>query len=241
MTKLWQSSNMRSFIELRGRDFEFTHSVHLRDARLMHGPAYSLAVTHSYESSFPPSQAPDQTPCRQCLPPLVGWYFRAHGRASGSLRVSRCRYLHWRRDYPRKRRRFLRLASDDSRRRRLPNTLNGFRSGFAYAGGNHFYGLVGSRARPRFRYAGGANVDFTTSYPNRLQQFTLNLTPNGQSPDASGHFASYAVNAMSMGTTLLKNTDGGPISPASARLSPQSAARRRRNHRGARRNFLDFR
>ncbi len=50
-------------------------------------------------------------------------------------------------------------------------------------------------------------MDFTTSYPNRLQQFTLNLTPVG-SPDASGHFASYAVNATNVGTTLLKNADG---------------------------------
>ncbi|HTQ31006.1 MAG TPA: hypothetical protein VMI53_07335, partial [Opitutaceae bacterium] len=49
------------------------------------------------------------------------------------------------------------------------NALNGFGSGFAYAGGNTFYGLA-DRGPNKVAYAGGTAVDNTTSYPNRYQQ-----------------------------------------------------------------------
>jgi hypothetical protein len=81
------------------------------------------------------------------------------------------------------------------------NALNGFGSGLAYAGNGVFYGLA-DRGPNKVVY--NANVDNTTSYPNRYQQFNISLTPVG-SPDGNGHFASYSVNATNIGTTLLKN------------------------------------
>jgi phospholipase C len=86
------------------------------------------------------------------------------------------------------------------------NALNGFGSGLAYAGGNIFYALS-DRGPNKVAYSGGAAVDNTTSFANRYQQFTLNFTPVG-SPDGSGHYASYAINAVNTGTTLLKNLQG---------------------------------
>jgi hypothetical protein len=81
------------------------------------------------------------------------------------------------------------------------NALNGFGSGLAYAGGNLFYALA-DRGPNKVTYAGGTAVDNTTSYPNRYQQFQINVTPDGASPTG------YDVNASNVGTTLLKNAQG---------------------------------
>lgn len=86
------------------------------------------------------------------------------------------------------------------------NALNGFGSGLAYAGGNLFYGLA-DRGPNKVAYSGGTAVDNTTNYPNRYQQFSINLTPVG-SLDGNGHYASYTVNTSNVGTTLLTNTAG---------------------------------
>jgi hypothetical protein len=81
------------------------------------------------------------------------------------------------------------------------NALNGFGSGLAYAGGNLFYALA-DRGPNKVTYTGGANVDYTTSYQNRYQQFQINVTPDASSPTG------YDVNATNVGTTLLKNAQG---------------------------------
>jgi acid phosphatase len=106
------------------------------------------------------------------------------------------------------------------------NGLNGFGSGLAYAGGNTFYGL-GDRGPNKVAYTGGAAVDNTTSYPNRLQQFSITLTPVG-SPDGSGHYSSYTVNATNTGTILFKNAQGVQYLGISTAFSTNPAVE---NHR----------
>src|SRR5215831_18589922 len=86
------------------------------------------------------------------------------------------------------------------------NALNGFGSGLAYAGGNMFYALE-DRGPNKVAYSGGTLVDNTTSYPNRYQQFQINLTPVGPL-QPGGTYASYTVQATNVATTLLKNAQG---------------------------------
>src|SRR5262249_9780175 len=85
------------------------------------------------------------------------------------------------------------------------NALNGFGSGLAYAGGNIFYALA-DRGPNKVVYTGGAAVDNTTSYPNRFQQFAINVTPVTSSLQSSGTYSSYNVQATNVGTILLKNS-----------------------------------
>jgi hypothetical protein len=78
------------------------------------------------------------------------------------------------------------------------NALNGFGSGLVWAGGNTFYGLA-DRGPNKVVY--NAAVDNTTSYPNRIQKFTITVTP------AAGP-TGFSVNVTPSGTTLLKNAVG---------------------------------
>lgn len=94
------------------------------------------------------------------------------------------------------------------------NALNGFGSGIAYAGGNNFY-LLSDRGPNKVSYTGGGVVDNTTSYENRFQKFTINLTPVG-AKDGSGHYASYTVAATNTGTALLKDPSGQQYTGISA-------------------------
>jgi hypothetical protein len=86
------------------------------------------------------------------------------------------------------------------------NGLNGFGSGFGYAGGNLFYAL-GDRGPNKVAYNNGTLVDNTTSYDNRYQQFQVTATPVG-SLNAQGHYGSYNIQANLVGTTLLKTPLG---------------------------------
>ncbi len=106
------------------------------------------------------------------------------------------------------------------------NALNGFGSGLAYAGGNLFYALA-DRGPNKVAYTGGTAVDNTTSYPNRFQQFTIDLSPVG-SPQANGTYASYSVRATNVGTTLLKNSQGVQYLGISTAFSTNPAVE---NHR----------
>lgn len=111
------------------------------------------------------------------------------------------------------------------------NALNGFGSAIAHAGGNLFY-LLCDRGPNKVAYTGGAAVDNTQTYDNRVQQFNLTFTPNGTA-DINGHFASYTVGASNVGTTLMKNangaqyvgistgfTDGTRLDPEGLRVAP---------------------
>lgn len=106
------------------------------------------------------------------------------------------------------------------------NALTGIGSGLAYAGGNVYYGL-GDRGPNKVVFSGGAAVDNTLSYPNRFQQFTIDLTPVGPL-QADGTFASYTVRANLIGTTLLKNSQGAQYLGLSTGFSTNPAVANRR-------------
>lgn len=77
------------------------------------------------------------------------------------------------------------------------NILGGMGSGLAWAGGNTFLALP-DRGPNASAYAGGGAVDNTTSYIDRFQTISLNLT---QSNSAGAY--SYALSAALKQTTLL--------------------------------------
>lgn len=106
------------------------------------------------------------------------------------------------------------------------NALNGIGSGLAYAGGNLFYALE-DRGPNKVAYSGGTAVDNTTSYPNRYQQFTINVTPVLASL-SGGVYTSYNVNMANVGTTLLKNAQGVQYLGISTAFSTNPAVE---NHR----------
>ena len=106
------------------------------------------------------------------------------------------------------------------------NALNGFGSGLAYAGGNVFYALA-DRGPNKVLYTGGTAVDNTTSYPNRYQQFTIDVTPVG-ALQSNGQYPSYSVRATNIGTTLLKNAQGVQYLGISTAFSTNPAVE---NHR----------
>jgi hypothetical protein len=106
------------------------------------------------------------------------------------------------------------------------NALNGFGSGLAYAGGNLFYALA-DRGPNKVLYTGGTAVDNTTSYPNRYQQFTIDLVPVG-ALQSNGTYASYTLKVVNVGTTLLKNSQGVQYLGISTAFSTNPAVE---NHR----------
>ncbi|MER2537699.1 MAG: esterase-like activity of phytase family protein [Azonexus sp.] len=77
------------------------------------------------------------------------------------------------------------------------NVLGGMGSGLAWAGGNTFLALP-DRGPNASSYAGGGAIDNTTSYIDRFQTITLNLTQS----QSAGSF-SYALSTALNQTTLL--------------------------------------
>ena len=77
------------------------------------------------------------------------------------------------------------------------NVLGGMGSGLAWAGGNTFLALP-DRGPNANSYAGGGAIDNTTSYIDRFQTITLNLTQS----QSAGSF-SYALSTALNQTTLL--------------------------------------
>jgi hypothetical protein len=77
------------------------------------------------------------------------------------------------------------------------NVLGGMGSGLAWAGGNTFLALP-DRGPNASSYAGGGAIDNTTSYIDRFQTITLNLTQS----HSAGSF-SYALSTALNQTTLL--------------------------------------
>jgi|GEM_PF-279800 len=91
------------------------------------------------------------------------------------------------------------------------NALNGFGSGLAYAGGNKFFALC-DRGPNKVQYAGGADVDYTTSFPCRFQRFNITLTKVDSSlirvdtltSGDIGIYSQYSVVPQLTGSSLLK-------------------------------------
>ncbi len=106
------------------------------------------------------------------------------------------------------------------------NGLNGFGSGFGYAGGNLFYALE-DRGPNKVAYSGGTAVDNTVKYPNRYQQFVITATPVPASL-SGGLYTSYTIGTTNVATTLLSNAQGQQYLGISTAFSTNPAVE---NHR----------
>ena len=82
------------------------------------------------------------------------------------------------------------------------NGLNGIGSGMAYTGQQNRFILLPDRGPNKVEYKGGAEVDFTTSYPNRIQTFDIQVVQDASRPTG------WRVDLAHVGTTLLKNGAG---------------------------------
>ena len=82
------------------------------------------------------------------------------------------------------------------------NGLNGIGSGMTYTGFQNRFVLLPDRGPNKVEYKGGAEVDFTTSYPNRIQTFDIKVVQDGTRPTG------WRVELSHIGTTLLKNPAG---------------------------------
>jgi len=94
-----------------------------------------------------------------------------------------------------------------------PNALNGFGSGFGWAGSNKFFALC-DRGPNKVGYTGGAKVDSTTSWPCRFQRFNIVLNAIAGSVIALDTpvatvgkiYSQYSVVPQLTGTSLLKDS-----------------------------------
>ena len=82
------------------------------------------------------------------------------------------------------------------------NGLNGFGSGIAYSGFQNRFVLLPDRGPNKVEYKGGEAVDFTTSYPNRVQTFDIKVVQDSARPTG------WRVDLSHAGTTLLKSAAG---------------------------------
>jgi hypothetical protein len=82
------------------------------------------------------------------------------------------------------------------------NGLNGIGSGMTYTGYQNRFVLLPDRGPNKVEYPGGADVDFTTSYPNRIQTFDIKVVKDTARPTG------WRVDLSHVSTTLLKNSAG---------------------------------
>ncbi len=101
------------------------------------------------------------------------------------------------------------------------NGLNGIGSGMAYTGFQNRFILLPDRGPNKIEYKGGAEVDFTTSYPNRIQTFDIKVVQDTTRPTG------WRVDLSHVATTLLKNTVGEQY----IGISTAFAAEGKANHR----------
>lgn len=108
------------------------------------------------------------------------------------------------------------------------NALNGFGSGMAYVGSGERYVFLSDRGPNKVEYAGGKEVDNTTSFANRFQTFDVSVKPDASKPTG------YAVEAKHVGTTLLKAPDGEQYLGISAAFAANGKPNRRFDSEGVR-------
>ena len=82
------------------------------------------------------------------------------------------------------------------------NGLNGIGSGMTYTGYQNRFVLLPDRGPNKVEYKGGAEVDFTTSYANRIQTFDIKVVQDAGRPTG------WRIDLAHVGTTLLKTASG---------------------------------
>ena len=106
------------------------------------------------------------------------------------------------------------------------NGLNGIGSGMTYTGYQNRFVLLPDRGPNKVEYKGGAEVDFTTSYPNRIQTFDIKVVQDTSRPTG------WRVDLSHVGTTLLKNTSGEQYIGISTAFAAEGKANRRLDSEG---------
>ena len=106
------------------------------------------------------------------------------------------------------------------------NGLNGIGSGMAYTGYQNRFVLLPDRGPNKVEYKGGAEVDFTTSYPNRIQTFDIKVVQDTSRPTG------WRVDLSHIGTTLLKNAAGEQYIGISTAFAAEGKANRRLDSEG---------
>jgi len=106
------------------------------------------------------------------------------------------------------------------------NGLNGIGSGMTYTGYQNRFVLLPDRGPNKVEYKGGAEVDFTTSYQNRIQTFDIKVVQDGSRPTG------WRVDLSHVGTTLLKNPAGEQYIGISTGFATEGKANRRFDSEG---------
>ena len=106
------------------------------------------------------------------------------------------------------------------------NGLNGIGSGMAYTGQKNRFILLPDRGPNKVEYKGGAEVDFTTSYPNRIQTFDIQVVQDASRPTG------WRVDLAHVGTTLLKNGEGEQYIGISTAFAKDGKSNRRLDSEG---------
>jgi hypothetical protein len=101
------------------------------------------------------------------------------------------------------------------------NGLNGFGSGMAYTGYQNRFVLLPDRGPNKIEYKGGVDIDFTTSYQNRIQTFDISVMQDSSRPTG------WRIDLTHVGTTLLKNTIGEQYLGISTAFAKDGKANRR--------------
>jgi hypothetical protein len=106
------------------------------------------------------------------------------------------------------------------------NALTGVGSAMTYAGHQNRFVFLPDRGPNKVEYKGGADIDFTTSYPNRIQIFDINPI---QDPSRS---TGWRIDVSHVGTTLLKNKQGVQYVGVSTAMETDGQANRRLDSEG---------
>ena len=106
------------------------------------------------------------------------------------------------------------------------NGLNGIGSGMAYTGQQNRFVMLPDRGPNKVEYKGGAEVDFTTSYPNRIQTFDIQVVQDATRPTG------WRVDLAHIGTTLLKNAAGEQYIGISTAFAQDAKLNRRLDSEG---------
>lgn len=106
------------------------------------------------------------------------------------------------------------------------NALTGIGSAMTYSGHQDRFVFLPDRGPNKVEYKGGADIDFTTSYPNRIQTFDIKAIQDLSRPTG------WRIDVSHVGTTLLKNRHGDQYIGISTAMEKDGKANRRLDSEG---------
>jgi hypothetical protein len=106
------------------------------------------------------------------------------------------------------------------------NALTGIGSAMTYSGHQNRFVFLPDRGPNKVEYKGGADIDFTTSYPNRIQTFDIKAIQD------QSRSTGWRIDISHIGTTLLKNKQGEQYVGVSTAMEKGGQANRRLDSEG---------